>query len=196
MTKARLAQVRAEYLEWLLLDQRTRLVHSLPRTDAEFASLKGTTTRTLRRWKSEEDFQELLEQRRHARASELDPESSVAAAYPQTDARAKRRYERRGPASAKDDPARQHAEPGTPEYEYHEIRTALAARARDGDTQAAQVWMKTFGEPFIEAERSEASSIFADMDDDELVDEALDMIGAERVAEWLAGQAVDESVPV
>ena len=185
--------IRSQYAEWLLMDNRARLVHGLPKTDAEFAKLKGTTARTLRRWRKDDPaFAELVEQRRLEVAGELDPDSAVAAAYPVRDARAKRRYERRGPAGPGDDPAAlSGAAPGTAEYEYHEIRTALAAKARDGDVQAGQAWMKLFGEPYIEAERADLASQFAELDDDRLVDETLTLIGAERVAGWLADRTAE-----
>jgi hypothetical protein len=183
-------QVQEEFLNWLLLDKRMKIAHRLPMTEADFAELKGTTTRTLRRWKAEPEFQTLLEQRKVAAAGKMLPNSAVAVGGGRAvrDARAKGKVSPPRPADpARDDPWDDPSAPA-PEREYLKIKGVLASMASQGDRQALDLWMKYWGKEFVAAEQGR-ESILAAMSDDELLAEACVLLGERRVAGWLAERA-------
>lgn len=162
--------VRAAYVDWLLTDEEIRAMHGLGVSHADFARLNGVTSRTLRRWREDPGFTELveatrkrLEQQRSAEPSKPKPKSQA-----QVDALA------RG------------AEPGTDLWDFHEIKGALKARAMAGDSNAINVWIKTFGTDLMEQERQEAESLFPSMSDDDLAASVLELVGDEVAAAWLA----------
>lgn len=185
-----LDRVREEYLEWLLLDQRTRRVHGLPQSHAEFAEVKGTTDRTLRRWRNEDEgFQQRLEQRR-VEVAQRGPNGAVVPSprsYPQTDPRAAGRFEPPEPVSAGDDPAVVGVE-DPDERIYRVVKDEISRGAREGDDKLFALYMKWWGNEFVEREREARESAFLDLSDDELVGQVLDLVGEERVRGWLAGR--------
>jgi hypothetical protein len=180
-------QVQEEYLNWLLLDKRMKIAHRLPITEADFAELKGTTTRTLRRWKGDPDFQARLEQRRVSAAGKMLPNVAVSAAGGKAvrDARAKGKVSPPPPLdNVADDPWDDPTATG-PEREYLKIKGVLAAMAGQGDRQALDLWMKYWGKEFVAAEQGR-ESLLAGMSDEALVDEVCRLLGAQAVAAWLA----------
>lgn len=174
---ARKARERALFIEWLLTPESVRKVHGLPTTEKAFADAHACDTRQLRRWKQDPAWEAVLAARRKERLREA-PDVGAA---PSAGLRPKT-LEQELVAEA----AERGVEPGTDEYDYLQIKVSLRRAAVEGDVQAAREWMKLFGEPLMEAERQEKASIFPSLSDDELVDRTLRLVGAERVAAWLA----------
>lgn len=183
-------EVRREYASWLALDRRTKVALNLPLTDQDFAEDKGTTTRTLRRWKGEPEFQTLVEQRR-VELAKNGPNSTVAAVggpRPVTDARSAARVSAPDEATPEDDPALDgDLTPG--EADYVRVKDTLSRMARDGNQGAIDLYMKYYGKPFIEAETSDSSDL-DDLTDEQLVNEVCELLGTDAVADWLADRAV------
>lgn len=183
-------EVKREYAAWLCLDKRTKIALSLPLTNEDFAADKGVDTRTLRRWKGESDFQELVEQKKVQLAKETLPNSAVAAVgppRPATDARTRAKLQPPRPATAADDPLNDPELPAD-ERAFLQIKDTLAEMARGGNHGAIDLWMKHFGKGFIEAEKQQDSE-FASMSDDELALAVMEMVGPERLASFFADQA-------
>lgn len=195
--------VRTEYVEWLILSDRTRRAWGMPLTETEFAEHKGVSARQLRRWKSSPEFQQLLEQRRHETAAQAGahmPKAEVAAARPHQDPRAaqRRRVNTDPPADVDEEVQRAALEGGySPERaEYESIKAAVAEKARDGDPQAVDKWMRYWGQQFVEEERAEREAQFAELDDEGLIGEVLSLIGEDNVRRWLDGEPGGETVDV
>lgn len=186
-------EVRREYAAWLCLDKRTKIALSLPLTDADFAEDKGIAARTLRRWKEDPEFQELVEQKKVQLAKETLPNAAVSAVgppRPATDARSKARLAPPRPATAADDPLN---DPDLPadERAFLQMKDTLAEMARGGNHQAIDLWMKHFGKGFIEAEKQQDSE-FAAMDDIQLAYAVMELVGPEALAAFFADQASAE----
>ena len=186
-----------EFISWLLLSKRDRQIHGLPLLQKDWAEWKGLTDRTLRRWKQDETFQQVYEQRRMALAREITPNSTVTAeqvggARPHKDARSRRRFEKPKPAGPEDDPANDPAlSPG--ERDYMRARRALLELAENGEKGALELYYKYYGHEFVKAEQ-EADEKIVDLDDDTLVDEVVSMLGTNVVAESLARLTSAEAV--
>ena len=184
-----LHQTQEELLAWLVTSKRDRRIHGLPANEQEWAEWKGTTTRTMRRWKADEEFQELLSQRKLATARELTPNATVTpedvgGARAVTDARARRRFEAPPEVGPEDDPLE--LEDLSPEErQYRKVKSALAAMAEQENHQAIDLWLKHYGKPFIEAEQ-QADSSLADLSDEGLADEVVRLLGVDRVAAAMA----------
>lgn len=176
MQRARLASVRAEFAQWLATPEQVRRIYDQGVTEKEFADRHQTTTRTLRRWKEDPGFQAQLEELR----AELDGTAPPKAERPKT--QRERLAEEAG------------VDPNSGYAEYLEIKAALHREAMAGNPNALTQWMKTFGSLYLEAEQAAAESQFPGYDDDELVAKTLELVGVERVAAWLADQAVDQGV--
>jgi hypothetical protein len=179
-------EVREEYLEWLLLPRRTKLVHRMPLTDKDFADEKGVSTRTLRRWRDLPDFQAKLEERQAdlATAQPGGTVSGVGGSRPSKDARTRKTRPKAVGADA-DLP-----DDATPdERDYLSAKSALIAMCGDGDLKALDLYFKHYGKSFIAAELEARDSSFADLTDDELIEATLQLIGADRVARWMAEAA-------
>lgn len=88
-------------------------------------------------------------------------------------------------------------EPKEPEYagaedparaEFEAIRASLVEGAKNGDRTALKEYMSYFGKPFVEEELAARESEFSDLSDDELIEEMLAFVGADRVRQWLEEQ--------
>lgn len=182
--RASMVPIFEEYLEWLLADKHTRRVARWPATEQEFAELKGTTTRTLRRWRDEPDFQEKLEQRREQIAAR-GRNGSVGRGRPAKDARVKRQFEPpAAPQREADRIAEEAAEAGVTdegEQSYLAVKSAIRTAAEGGDGKALELYMRHWGNLYAEQEREQHQSSFPDLSDDELVARLVDLAGAERL---------------
>lgn len=184
-------EVKTQYIEWLCLTDRTRRAWKMPLTESEFASQKGVTTRNMRRWKSDEDFKLKWRQREQEIAQQAGayvPKADVSESKPHRDPRSAAKREKPDPPEDIDRKIQREAiEQGHDEQraEYESIKASISQQARDGDAQAVEKWMKWWGQPFADEERAEREAQFADLDDDELAAQTLELIGMERVAEWL-----------
>lgn len=183
---ATLKPIHEEFIAWLLMDKRTRTVHGMPLTQEEWANYKGLVGRTVRRWKTMPEFKELYEQRKVENARRLMPNSTVMANGPRaaTDARSRRRFEPPGAASEQDDPT--FDEDLSPEeQDYAKSKDVVIRLAHAGDAKFMDIYLKTYGKQFVEAELS-AGSMLQQMGDGELADELVRTLGPDRVAAALA----------
>lgn len=135
-----------EYILWSLLPEVERGAVS---TEAEWAKLKGTTDRTIRRWKDNELFVE-----RRAQLADVTRVTRVADASTSA------------PASAD-------------EGDYHVVKQTLIEGAKGGNPKYLDLYFKTYGKPFVEEETAARSATLAGEDMDELVAEALVLLGEE-----------------
>lgn len=183
--------VRREFAGWLATPKRLKVSLDLPLTEKAFAELKGVDPRTLRRWKQDPEFDGFVEQEKLRVAGEARPGSALdpdlARPRPAKDARVQGRLE--GDASgrradATDDP--EYREDLTPEeLEFRQIRSTLANLAKDGQANAIDLWLKHWGKPFLQADADDGLGL-SGLSDDELIDEAVALLGPERLARALA----------
>jgi hypothetical protein len=193
-----LDHIREEYLEWLLIDKRTRQVHGMPATSREFAGVKGVSDRALRRWKQNPVFAERLEQRRvevaQGRQGGAVSAAGLLRSYPHTDPRAARRFAIPKPAQPEHDRVVEAARAeGTVDpdlLDYASVKQAIRDAAAKGDGKSLELYMKHWGHEHAAAERMVRESSFADLTDDQLVDETLTLFGVETVAAWLDSRTV------
>jgi hypothetical protein len=68
--------------------------------------------------------------------------------------------------------------------EFDDIRSNIASAALRGDQKALDTYMRWFGSEFLEEQRAQRESSFADMSDEQLVDGILSLIGRPAVERW------------
>ena len=181
--------VKNEFAYWLATPKRLRVSLGLPQTEKQFAEMKGMNPRSIRRWKEDPDFVELVEQQKQIIANES-PNSTISRVGPARPAKDPRVKARLAPAervTESDDPA---LEPGLTgdEQKYLQVKDTLIRMAMDGNQGAMDLYLKHYGKAFVEAERQDFRD-YEDFSDDRLADEVLDWVGVERVSRWLATQA-------
>lgn len=183
------ADIKNEFAYWLATPKRLRVSLGLPQTEKQFAEMKGVHPRTVRRWKENPEFMELVDQQRRIIADES-PNSTitkVGEARPAKDPRTKARLASPDPVTELDDPA---LEPGltSDEQRYLQVKDTLVRMAMDGNQGAMDLYLKHYGKSFVEAERQDYKD-YEGYSDDRLADEVLDWVGVERVSRWLAERA-------
>ena len=181
MSRQRLNDVRAEFAYWYALPKRMRTSLGLPATEKDFAEYKGVAARTLRRWKTEDDFQKIVEQHKHDLTGGV-KNSAVAAIQRPT-----REVPTLEPAKLSDDPVYD-AMLSPDEQKYLQVKDTLIQMAMDGNQGAMDLYLKHYGKSFVEAERQEFSD-YSDLSDDQLVRELCELAGVERISAWLAEKA-------
>jgi hypothetical protein len=160
MSAQRNAQVRSEFLDWMLLTDGQRATLRLPRTQAEFAKAKGVGERTLRRWlNADPQFQAELESRRTAVLTETTPGAAS------------------GALSAPLLPAVVPSGVTEVEATFNAAWAKLQDLIASGDKNALQMYLtsplaKAMMEAQLEAQRSD----FADLTDTDLADAILDTV--------------------
>lgn len=180
--------VKNEFAYWLATPKRLRVSLGLPQTEKQFAEMKGMHPRSIRRWKDDPDFVELVEQQKQMIANEA-PNSTVSRVGPARaaqDPRVKARLAPANPVTELDDPA---LEPGltSDEQKYLQVKDTLVRMAMDGNQGAMDLYLKHYGKSFVEAERQDYRD-YEGFSDDKLADEVLDWVGVERASRWLAAQ--------
>lgn len=181
-----------EFLEWSLLDRRTREINGLPKSQAEFAKWKGITPRTVSRWKNDPEFAARMEQRQLEEAQRLTPNATVSSRF--SGGKARRHDGAAGtprvPETVEPEVAPEGVQPD--EWDYQRIKATIARRAIEENNRDAQdLWMKHWGKTFVEAEAAEDESL-SGLSDDELVEQIIGLVGVETVSRVLVRQQVSE----
>lgn len=182
-----------EFCRWYATPKYLRVTLGLPNTLNEFAEFKGIGERTVRRWKTIPEFQEIVdfEKERIAKESSKNSSVSVNIGMPQapSDPRMVRRMtDQKEPVGWEDDLA---LDEGLSEGElqYRQVRQRLVHMAMEGSTQAADLFMKHWGRTFVEAEQQEVG--YQELTDSQLVEELVRLVGAERFSGVLASLVVE-----
>jgi hypothetical protein len=184
MARPQRADVRREYAYWLATPRRLRVSLGLPTSDLAFAEMKDIDPRSLRRWKSEQKFMEMVESFKVEMANSA-PNAAIARVGEAAPiAKAPR------PVTEADDPA---LEPGltADEQKYLQVKDTLIRMAMDGNQGAMDLYLKHYGKTFVDAERQEFAD-YSGMSDSQLVYELCEMAGVEAVSGWLAERAASE----
>jgi hypothetical protein len=176
-------ETQKEYAYWLATPKRLRVSLGLPVSERQFSDMKDVHPKTLRRWKSQEDFQKLVESFRLelANASPQSTISKVGVAAPVVSVADVPKV------TLADDPV---LEVGLSpdEQKYLQVKDTLVQMAMDGNQGAMDLYLKHYGKAFVEAEQSDFAD-YKSMSDMDLVDELCRMAGVERISAWLAEQA-------
>lgn len=94
------------------------------------------------------------------------------------------------PAEAPEEPApTPDTKPDVALDDYREVREALVDKAKTGDRQAMDLYMKHYGKPFIEEEHAERTSSFQEFSDEALVAAVVDAAGSDLVERVLYQRA-------
>jgi len=174
--------VQREFAYWYATPKRLRVSLGLPLSETQFAEMKDITPRTLRRWKEQVGFKEMVESFKLEMANDS-PDATirkVGSAEPKMKVEDTR-------ATLADDPA---LTEGIPEDEqkYLQVKDTLVRMAMDGNQGAMDLYLKHYGKAFVEAEQSDFAD-YRDLSDEQLVAEVCQMAGVEAVSGWLAERA-------
>lgn len=71
------------------------------------------------------------------------------------------------------------------EADYQSVKATLVAGAKQGNAKSLELYMRTYGKPFVEEEVASRSVSFSDLELDELVLEAILALGPDVVAAHL-----------
>jgi len=181
-----------EFCRWYATPKYLRVTLGLPKTLGEFAEFKGIGERTVRRWKTIPEFQEIVdfEKERIARESSKNSAVAVNIGMPQapSDPRMVRRLtDEKEPVGWQDDRALVD-DVSEGELQYRQVRERLVGMAMEGSTQAADLFMKHWGKSFVEAEQQDVG--YSEFSDAELVEELVRMVGSARFSDVLASMVI------
>lgn len=202
MGRLPLTDVRDEYAHWMATPQRLKVSLRLPQNHSAFAEFKGVDRKTLLRWRNDPEFQELVAQKKLLVQGQINGASvsaqGVGMSRPIKDPRPLRRMEAEANVArvtVADDPATVGAGSlSDEELAYMRVKDTLVHMAEDGEKGAIDLYLKHYGQVFIDAEADELED-FAGLSDDDLVNELLTFVGVESVSSWLAVHAaVDAGV--
>ena len=177
------SEVQREFAYWLATPKRLRVSLGLPVSERQFAEMKAIDPTTLRRWKNQKPFQELVESFKLEMANAA-PNSTIAkigtaAPVVSADDFAK--------VVPQDDPVFD-SDLSPDEQKYLQVKDTLVQMAMDGNQGAMDLYLKHYGKAFVEAEQSDFAD-YRDLSDGDLVAELCRMAGVERISAWLAEQA-------
>ncbi len=185
LTKLERDRVRNEYISWLALDKTARRNLGHPLTMEEFATHVGVTSRTLRRWQTEPQFDKRVSQAK-VRLAKGAPGATISRMG---------FYDPDLPDTL--EPARNGLHPDLVDRpiedeglrDYESMKKGLRDRAVSGESEKAlELWIKHFGKPYMEAEQRALESTFTDLTDGDLIDQTLRLIGKDAISAWLALQ--------
>lgn len=178
--------VRNEYAAWVATPKRLKTSLHLPDTKRAFAEMKGVSERTLQRWEKQESFQTLVEQQklRLSGAATNATVSAIGPPRPVTHGTALKNLAPLEPVMPEDDPVYEESL-SDEELGYRQVKDTLLSMARDGSSQAIDLYMKHYGKPFVEAEQA-ANRMFPGMSDEELVSEVCRLLGKDAMSAYLA----------
>lgn len=180
--------VKYEYASWLATPLRLKTSFDLPKTKRDFAHLKGVNPRTLSRWEAQEEFQELVRQRKIevAHSAPGSTVSAIGGPKPASHGNALKKFDEPVPVVESDDPVWDQ-ELSEDEQRYQQVKDTLVRMAMDGNQGAIDMYMKHYGRPFIDAEQKNAN-MFPDMSDDDLIHEVCRLVGMDRMTDWMSKQ--------
>lgn len=190
------AAVRSEYAAWVASPPGLRRQFNMPRSKTEFSELKGVSDRTLRRWQDRDDFKEEVELHRRRIEGSVDG-GTVASKVGGARARPGTVLEpRKREPAAMSSPTlvdTGDAEPGISRHEllYRQAKNDVFERAAEGAPTAVELMMKYWGRELLEQEQAE-QQLFAQMSDEELLDEVVTLAGEELLVGRLAARAAGE----
>lgn len=174
MTQKPKYNIKHEYINWLATPKRELIANNLPTTKQAFADLKGVSRRTLSRWEQQEDFQEIVRQRKAERINDV--VEAIGPPRPATHGTKLKSLET--PVLSEED-------------KYLQVKDTLVEMATKGNQGAIDMYMKHYGRSFVEAEQA-SGTLFANMSDDELLQEVFKLLGAERVSSALAAAVASD----
>lgn len=174
--------IQREFAYWYATPKRLRVSLGLPLSETQFAEMKDITPRTLRRWKEQVGFKEMVESFKLEMANDS-PDATirkVGSAAPKMKVEDVR-------ATLEDDPAL--VDGVSPdEQKYLQVKDTLVRMAMDGNQGAMDLYLKHYGKAYVEAEQADFSD-YRNMSDEQLVAEVCQMVGVEAVSGWLAEKA-------
>lgn len=163
--------------------KRLRVSLGLPLSERQFADMKAIDPTTLRRWKNQKPFQQMVESFRLEMANAA-PNSTIAKIGIAAPVVSSEDFPLVVP---EDDPVLDDSL--TPdEQKYLQVKDTLVQMAMDGNQGAMDLYLKHYGKAFVEAEQSDFAD-YRDLSDADLVAELCRMAGVERISAWLAEQA-------
>lgn len=166
------------YVNWLLMTNAQRVGTGQPETDVEWGNLHGVADRTLRDWKKRPEFIEELEKRRaQLKAQIVDGADVYATAGVSPEL-----------VLAQLATAGQDANTDAAAAEFAAARQMLLGLVAKGDKNALDLWFKTFGKPFIEAEQAAFKSDFRDLSNEELAARIVKLLPVELLVQELAAR--------
>lgn len=133
-----------KYIKWLLTPEHLR---GSVTSDAAWARANKVTDRTLRRWRSLDEFQQLYDQMADVSLAESTAEVEeveTAEAYE-----------------------------GGDEADYRVVKSALVNGAKSGNPKYLDLYFRTYGKPFVEEEVASRNADLSSLDLDKLVAETL-----------------------
>lgn len=178
--------VQREFAYWLATPKRLRVSLGLPVSERQFSMMKNVDVRTLRRWKEQKAFSELVESFKLEMANSS-PDSAISRIGLPAPIVALDPNNRVKPT---DDPVFD-AALSRDEQRYLQVKDTLVQMAVDGNQGAMDLYLKHYGKSFIESEQSDYTD-YQRMSDEQLITELCAMVGVESVSEWLASQAAAE----
>lgn len=171
-SQASFKERRAENLEQLVTIDMTpkelRRTRGLPMTDTAIAKVFDVTPATIANWRKLEDYQILRTKKEQKAQKQIDKRSEVVL----------QKTEKLDLAN--DDAAT-----------YQAVKAGIAADAEAGNLKAIEVYLRTWGRPFIDQEVTRVDAL-SDYSDEELVLDILEMVNPDLLAasiELLKGDA-------
>jgi hypothetical protein len=155
-----------ELAEWDQLDRQQRRSLGLPLTDVAWAKVKGLNPRRVGKYRSDPFYLECVERLREVTSMRIAPGGSAVLSDVMLS-----------------------KSPGVDDLsDYTAIKSQLAALARQGDARALELWLKTWGKPFLDEETSNRVADLASMSDEALVSMVVDVVSVGLLVSVLEGR--------
>lgn len=190
---------RGLYLEWLLLSAEERVELGVPRSQAEYARVKGVVKGTLQAWQKRPDFRSELAARRAAAEADAALQDAGVRRL-ELERLAALLREEEGPTDPRTRRKPVGEFPSLPEAvgktavggfaEYQKVKETVLRRAQEDDAKMIELWIKTWGKPFLDAEQEMAESPFTGLDDGQVVKVLLDQVPDEWLLEAVAARGL------
>jgi hypothetical protein len=154
-----LTSKESAFVNWLLLTDAQRLATSQPATQQAWGDLHGVPDRTLRSWKSKPHVAAEIDKRRLQLAAQVSSDAGLSPTAMDVGV---------SPEILLATMATTAGGSTGVEAEYAAARQMLLSLVSKGDKNALDLWFKTFGKPFVEAEQAAFKSDFRELSNDEL----------------------------
>jgi hypothetical protein len=151
-----------KYIDWVLLPEIDKGEIT---TESEWATANSISDRTIRRWKQNEKFKQRFEERSGS--------SSLS----------------NGEGIAKRDVSKKE---GTgDEQDYKVVKSRLIEGAKNGNLKAQELYLKTYGKPFVEEEQAARTTDLSGMELEKLVLKSLETLGIDPIVNYLKSNGYD-----